>query len=162
GCHTEPGDGWERQIEGAQGAEQQRAEDNIDLAERQFAPVKLGHAAQREPKQPSGGQPPFRQEANRPIDEREPCYAREGIPNSLRIILTEPCERCHSAGEYRQVFELVMAVLRTIEWLSVEHARRGLSIDNEVAHVAADAYLEEQQSEHGAQEGRNEVSHHGV
>jgi len=55
-----------------------------------------------------------------------------------------------------------MAVLRAIERLSVERARRGLSIHGEVTHAAADAYLEEQQSECGAQEARNEVSRHGV
>src|SRR5207247_9797224 len=48
----------------------------------------------------------FRQKVNRPIDEHEPCQAREGIPNGLRAILTEPRERCHGVGKYRQVFEL--------------------------------------------------------
>src|SRR2546425_5870754 len=55
-----------------------------------------------------------------------------------------------------------MTVLRTIERLSIERARRRLSIDDEVVHATADAYLEEKQSEHGVQEGRNEVSRPGV
>jgi len=55
-----------------------------------------------------------------------------------------------------------MAVLRTIELLSVEGTRRGLSIDGEVVHAAANAYLEEKQSKRNVQEGRNEVSRHGV
>jgi hypothetical protein len=55
-----------------------------------------------------------------------------------------------------------MAVLRAIERLSVEGARRGLSIDGEVAHATANTYLEEKQSERSAQEGRNEVSRHGI
>src|SRR5689334_6192272 len=55
-----------------------------------------------------------------------------------------------------------MTILWAIERLSVECTRGGLSIDGKVAHAAADAYLEEKQSEHGAQEGRNEVSRYGV
>ena len=55
-----------------------------------------------------------------------------------------------------------MAVLRTIELPSVEGARRRLSIDGEVVHAAANAYLEEKQSERSVQEGRNEVSRHDV
>jgi hypothetical protein len=55
-----------------------------------------------------------------------------------------------------------MAVLRAIELLSLEDARRGLSIDSEIVHAAANAYLEEKQSEHSVQEGRNEVWRHGV
>jgi hypothetical protein len=55
-----------------------------------------------------------------------------------------------------------MAVLRAIELLSVEGTRHGLSIDGEVVHAAANAYLEEKQSERRVQEGRNEVSRHDV
>jgi len=55
-----------------------------------------------------------------------------------------------------------MAVFRTIERLSVERARRSLTIHGKVAHAATDAYFEEKQSQRSAEEGRNEVSCHGV